>query len=335
VLRRHHHELLVHTGQHYDYQMSGIFFKGLDLPAADVNLGVGSGSHGAQTAGMLKGIEDVVLAERPDWLLVYGDTNSTLAGALAASKVGIPIAHVEAGLRSFNWRMPEEINRVLSDRLSNLLLCPSDTAVANLAAEGIARNVHQIGDVMLDVLTWAQQQLAARPLAILESLGLREREYVLATVHRSENTDDPTRLNGIWNAFAQLDEPVLFPVHPRTRKAICSNGLQLPENVRLIEPVGYLDMVALVRSARLMLTDSGGVQKEAYWLGVPCVTLRNETEWVETVKCGWNTLVGANTDAIIHAVRAFRPPAPRPELYGNGHAADVCVDLLGNGALQS
>ena len=328
VLRKRHREFLLHTGQHYDYEMSGIFFDGLDLPRPDLNLAVGSGSHGAQTGAMLKGVEDVLLAERPDGLLIYGDTNSTLAGALAASKLSVPVAHVEAGLRSFNRRMPEEINRVLTDHLSGLLLCPSDTAVRNLAAEGITRNVHLVGDVMLDVLNWAKRQLSAKPATILERLELKRKGYLLATVHRSENTDDQNRLSQILNAFNLIDEPVVFSVHPRVRKAIAEAGCRIEGNVRLVDPVGYLDMVALTSGARLVLTDSGGLQKEAYWLGVPCLTLRDETEWLETVEAGWNKLVGSDSEKIIEAVRGFAPNNSRPILYGDGLAAAKCVDLL-------
>jgi UDP-GlcNAc3NAcA epimerase len=329
VLRERHREILVHTGQHYDYEMSGVFFDGLELPGADVNLGVGSGSHAAQTGAMLKGVEDILLAERPDYLLIYGDTNSTLAGALAASKLSVPVAHVEAGLRSFNRRMPEEINRVVADHLSDLLLCPSDTAVQNLASEGIAENVHLVGDVMLDVLNWARQRIAAKPSEILGELGLTKQHYVLATVHRSENTDDLERLSQILSAFNSLDEPVVFPVHPRARKVITEALCPIKPHVRLIDPVGYLDMITLTGAARLILTDSGGLQKEAYWLGVPCLTMRDETEWVETVAAGWNTLVGSDSEKIVQAVHSFAPSGARPVLYGDGFAAERCVDLLG------
>lgn len=328
VLRERYHEVLVHTGQHYDYEMSGIFFDGLELPQPDVNLGVGSGSHGAQTGAMLKSVEDVLLAERPDWLLIYGDTNSTLAGAVAASKLSVRVAHVEAGLRSFNRRMPEEVNRIVADHLSDLLLCPSQIAVTNLAAEGISNNVHITGDVMLDVLNWARQRLTVTPSGVLDRLGLAKQGYLLATVHRSENTDDPIRLSGIVNAFNAIKEPIVFPVHPRARKVMSQSGCQLGSHVQLIDPLSYLDMVALTGSARLALTDSGGLQKEAYWLGVPCLTLRDETEWVETVEAGWNTLVGADARKIEHAVRSFAPAGVPPVLYGDGAAAVKCVDLL-------
>ena len=335
-LREQHTEILVHTGQYHDYEMSVTFYDGLDVPTPDVILGVGSGSHADQTGAMLKAIEYLLLKERPDWLLVYGDTNSALAGAMAASKVAVPVAHIEAGLRSFNRRMPEEINRVVTDHLSTLLLCPSDTAVRNLAAEGISQRVHVVGDVMLDILNWATERALARPTRpsrppeILDRLGVTEKGYVVATVHRSANTEGRSRLWRILGAFDALDEPVLFAVHPRTRQIINEAQWQPKPHVHLIDPVRYLDMVTLTASARLVLTDSGGLQKEAYWLGVPCITLRDETEWVETVDSGWNTLAGADTDKIVHAVRTFVPPDSRPTLYGDGSAADRCVDLLGH-----
>jgi len=309
--------------------MSGIFFDGLEIPEPAVNLEVGSGSHGAQTAAMLEGIEQVLLKEKPDWVLVYGDTNSTIAGALAASKLHIKVAHVEAGLRSFNRTMPEEINRVVTDHLSDLLFCPSQTAVSHLAAEGITRNVHLVGDVMSDALYWAREQLQGKPIGILEQLGISRQKFLLVTSHRSENTDNPKRLAGIVNALNALDEPVIFPVHPRTRKTLQSQGHELRKHVQTIEPVGYFDMVALTSTARLVLTDSGGLQKEAYWLGVPCITLRDETEWVETVNTGWNRLAGTQTENIVNAVRTFAPPSQRPALYGDGNVSVKCVELLG------
>lgn len=327
VLREKHTEVLVHTGQHYDSNMSAVFFEELGIPEPDVNLGVGSGHHGVQTGAMLARIEEVLLAERPDWVLVYGDTNSTLAGALAAAKLHIPVAHVEAGLRSFNRGMPEEINRVVADHLSDLLFCPSQTAVDNLAVEGIRRGVHLVGDVMVDALAFAAKRAQNRS-GTLERLGLTKGRYLLATVHRAENTDDDVRLRNILAAFDALEEPVIFPAHPRTRKAINTLGYSPAPHVQLIEPVGYLDMVMLEQSARMILTDSGGVQKEAYWLGVPCITLRDETEWVETIEVGWNVIVGADISRIVQTVRSLAPPAERPALYGDGQAARRCVTLL-------
>jgi UDP-N-acetylglucosamine 2-epimerase len=277
---------------------------------------------------MLRDIEGVLLAEKPDWVLIYGDTNSTLAGVLAASKLHIPVAHVEAGLRSFNRVMPEEINRVVADHLSDLLFCPSDTATKNLAREGITRGVHVVGDVMLDVLNRARQQAVAKRPDILNRLGLKEKGYLLATVHRSETTDTPERLQGVLQAFNALDETIVFPIHPRARKAIAAANFSLKPHVRLIDPLGYLEMMTLSDCARLILTDSGGLQKEAYWLGVPCITLRDETEWVETVAGGWNTLAGTSTEKILLAVRSSSPKSIRPELYGDGQAVARCVALL-------
>ena len=328
VLRLQHEEVLVHTGQHYDYQMSGVFFEGLELPHPDVNLGAGSGSHAAQTAAMLVGLEQRIDAERPDWVVIYGDTNSTLAAALAAAKLCVPIAHVEAGLRSFNRRMPEEINRVLADHASDLLLCPSQQAITNLTTEGVSGNVHLVGDVMLDVLRWAEPRAEALAPATLGRLGLAPKGYLLATVHRAENTSDRESLLRIMGALNALDEPVVFPVHPRTRRILDELDVRLKPHVALIDPLGYLEMIALVSHARLVLTDSGGLQKEAYWVGVPCVTMREQTEWTETVEAGWNVTVGTDENAIISAVEAFRPPQSRPPLYGDGCAAQRCVELL-------
>ncbi|HZI33915.1 MAG TPA: UDP-N-acetylglucosamine 2-epimerase (non-hydrolyzing) [Candidatus Binatia bacterium] len=329
-IRKRHAEVLVHTGQHYDYAMSGIFFDGLELPSPDVNLGVGSGSHGEQTGAMLIAIEQVLAAHRPDRVVVYGDTNSTLAGALAAAKLHIPIVHVEAGLRSFKREMPEEINRVVADHLSALLLCPSKTSIANLAAEGVTKGVHLVGDVMLDVLNWAKAFACAKSRNLLHQLQVAERQYLIVTVHRSENTDSPERLSGIIQALNAINEPIVFPVHPRTRKMINhGHGFQLRSHIRPIEPLGYIDMVALSQSARLILTDSGGLQKEAYWLGVPCITLRDETEWVETVESGWNTLAGSDTERIVQVVNAVTPRNGRLHLYGKGHVSARCAELIG------
>lgn len=327
ALRRKHVEVLVHTGQHYDDNMSAVFFQELDIPKPDYNLGVGSGPHGAQTGEMLAHIEKVLLSERPDWTLVYGDTNSTLAGALAAAKLHIKVAHVEAGLRSFNRSMPEEINRVIVDHISDLLLCPSQTAVDNLVAEGITRGVHWVGDVMAEALAFAAERAQSRS-DVLTRLNLTERRYLLATVHRAENTDDTARLRNILAAFDALGEPVIFPVHPRTRKIIEAMAYAPAPQVCLIEPVSYLDMVMLEQSARMILTDSGGIQKEAYWLGVPCVTLREETEWVETVQAGWNMLAGTDAERIVETVRSLAPPVKHLTLYEDRHAAEQITLLL-------
>ncbi len=326
-------EIIVHTGQHYDENMSQIFFDQLHIPRPKYNLGVGSGRHGETTGRMLAGIEGVLCDESPDWVLVYGDTNSTLAGALAAAKLHIPIAHVEAGLRSFNMRMPEEVNRVLTDHVARLLFCPTHTAVENLRREGITRGVVHMGDVMYDAaLTFGE--FAGQQSTILADLGLTLKNYCLATVHRAENTDDSGRLREILGAFAEIASPsmpLVLPLHPRTRGCIDQQGLAsvVDKNpcVRVIEPVSFLDMVMLEKHARLILTDSGGVQKEAYFYSVPCVTLRDETEWVETVEAGWNTVAGAVKSKILQALSNSRPGRPIPD-YGNGHAAAAVVDGL-------
>jgi UDP-GlcNAc3NAcA epimerase len=326
-LRLHYREILVHTGQHYDYLLSEVFFRELGIPTPDYNLGVGSASHGRQTGEMLARLEEVLLQEKPDWVVVYGDTNSTLAGALAAAKLHISVAHVEAGLRSYNRTMPEEINRVLTDHLSSLLFCPTDTAVRNLAREGITQGVYQVGDVMYDVALWGLE-MAERKSTILESLGLKPNGYLLVTIHRPSNTDDPRNLSAIVSALNDVTETVVFPTHPRTQKALKHWGIHPNSNVRLIEPVSYLDMLMLEKNARMILTDSGGVQKEAYILGVPCVTLREETEWVETVEAGWNILVGANRERIVEAVRNFQPTGERLPLFGDGNASRRIVEIL-------
>jgi UDP-N-acetylglucosamine 2-epimerase (non-hydrolysing) len=316
-LRRVHEEVLVHTGQHYDYLLSEVFFRDLGIPAPDYHLEIGSGSHGVQTGRMLGAIEEVIGKEEPDIVLVYGDTNSTLAGALAAAKMHVPVAHVEAGLRSFDRRMPEEVNRVLTDHASDLLFCPTETAVANLAAEGITRGVHLTGDVMVDAL---QENLAlAKERATVD---LPATGYFLATVHRASNTDDPVALRAIMAAFALLEAPVIFPAHPRTRKKFAEYGIAPAANVSVVEPLPYFDMLAALAGARAVLTDSGGVQKEAYILKVPCVTLRENTEWVETIEDGWNVLVGADADRIVLAAGKANGAHRRHDArFGDGHAA--------------
>jgi UDP-N-acetylglucosamine 2-epimerase len=321
-----HTEILVHTGQHYDDPLSAAQFRDLELADPHINLGIGSGRQGAQTALMLGRLEEVILEHRPGWVLVYGDTNSTLAGALAAAKLGVPLAHVEAGQRSFNRSMPEEINRVVTDHVSDLLLCSTPTAVANLAVEGILRHVHMVGDVMIDALAWVLQR-TQRPGARAR-LGLESAGYLLVTLHRAENTDAPARLCTILAALNELDEPIVFPVHPRTRKAIETVAWAPAPHVQVIEPVGYREMIELQRDARLILTDSGGMQKEAYALGVPCVILRGETEWVEIVDAGWAVLAGADGERIRTAVRSLHPTAKRAPLHGDGHAAERCVTHL-------
>jgi UDP-GlcNAc3NAcA epimerase len=331
-------EAILHTGQHYDARMSDVFFNDLSIPEPAVDLGVGSGSHGAQTAKMLAGIEAEILSRKPDWVLLYGDTNSTLAGALAACKLHVPVAHVEAGLRSFNMRMPEEINRILTDRVSTRLYCPTQTAVGHLRAEGCAEEaIREVGDVMYDAALFYGALADERP-DLLNSLDLPSGAFILSTVHRAENTDDSSRLSAIvegWLALAQGHEVVL-PLHPRTRAALERSGdlnrLQATPRFHLIEPVGYLEMILLERRANCIVTDSGGVQKEAYFHGTPCVTLRDETEWVETVTMNWNRLVKPlSAQGVVTAVEQALAAQPdgtqRP--YGDGRAGEAIVaDLL-------
>jgi UDP-N-acetylglucosamine 2-epimerase len=332
VLRTKHEEFLLHTGQHYDDAMSDLFFRQLSIPAPDRNLDVGSGLHGAQTGAMLEGIEAVSLEYGPDWILVYGDTNSTLAGALAAAKLHVPVAHVEAGLRSYDRRMPEEVNRVVADHLSALLLCPTETAVTNLAREGITAGVLMVGDVMFDAFRQNLDQ-ARRVRSIFTDLGLTPGEYQLLTVHRAENVDEPEQLQAILRGVAASGRPTVFPAHPRTQAAMKTAGARVGANTRVIDPVGYLEMLLLEDGAEAIVTDSGGVQKEAYFAGRPCITLRERTEWTETVSAGWNVLVGTDRDAIADAMRSFRPKGNRPDLFGDGHAAERVVDALSTAAV--
>jgi UDP-GlcNAc3NAcA epimerase len=330
ALRERHTEVLVHTGQHYDYAMSEVFFEELGIPAPDFNLAVGSGSHARMTAEMLGPIEQLLLDVGPDCVLVYGDTNTTLAGGLAAAKLNIPVAHVEAGLRSFDRTMPEEVNRVVVDHLSTVLLCPTIAAVANLANEGVTAGVELVGDVMLDTARFFAETWDAAP--VLADFDVEPGGYYLATVHRASNSDSPERLAAIVDAFTALGRPVVWPVHPRTAKNLARFGLEervlASGDVRAVDPVSYHETSALLRNAAGLLTDSGGMQKEAYFLGVPCVTLRDETEWVETVEAGWNTLAGADTARILAAARALVRPDTRPDVYGDGHAAVKVVDAL-------
>ena len=329
-LRKRHREVLVHTGQHYDHGMSDVFFEELGIPAPDHHLGIGGGPHGAQTGAMLAALEQTMLAEQPDVVLVYGDTNSTLAGALAAAKLRLPVAHVEAGLRSFNRGMPEEINRVVADHLSAWLFPPSEGAARQLAREGLERGVHVVGDIMLDAVLLHRDRAAARGRYPAE-LGIAPGAYFLCTIHRAENTDDGDRLARILAALERLDRPVVLPLHPRTRKRMAALGLAAGGNVITLDPVGYLDMLELQRQAACVLTDSGGVQKEAYYLGVPCITLRDETEWVETVEAGWNAVCGTDGDAIVAASHRLAGLAiARPPLYGAGDAARRIVAALDN-----
>ncbi|CAM8670393.1 WecB UDP-N-acetylglucosamine 2-epimerase [Comamonadaceae bacterium] len=328
-------EVLVHTGQHYDKNMSDVFFDELDIPRPNYNLEISGGNHGAMTGRMLESIEKVILQESPDWLLIYGDTNSTLAGALAAAKLHVPVAHVEAGLRSFNMRMPEEINRILSDRVSKLLFCPTDTAVQNLASEGVRAGVHNVGDVMYDVALFFRDK-ARESSGAMVRLGLRGREFALATCHRAENTDDPVKLKSILAGLAAVAErmPVVLPLHPRTRKLARDYRLEsYLDQLMVVDPLPFLDMVALEQAAQVILTDSGGVQKEAFFFQVPCITLREETEWVETVSSGWNTLVGSDSNRIRDAFDMLRQGEGTRRVgtpYGNGNASKRILELLVN-----
>jgi UDP-N-acetylglucosamine 2-epimerase len=323
-----HQEVLIHTGQHYDTRMSKVFFDELRIPAPTVNLGVGSGPHGRQTAEMITGIERVLADERPDCVVVYGDTNSTLAGAIAACKTSARLAHVEAGLRSFNRSMPEEHNRVLTDHCADLLFCPTETAVRNLAREGIDNGVFFVGDTMYESMQQLQPRVAfGRKL--LEDIGVVPHRYLLATIHRASNTDDDGALRTLVDTLSTLGETVVFPVHPRTAARMASARL-LPQtsHLKLIEPVSYIEMLALEQHARLVLTDSGGVQKEAFFFGTPCVTLRGETEWVETVEAGMNVLVGTNPDRIREAVQRKNWPETRAPLPHRVDAAAQIVAIL-------
>ena len=328
AVRQRHEEVLVHTGQHYDANLSDVFFDALDLPRPDYNLGVGSGSHAWQTGEMMKGLERVLDQEKPDFVLVYGDTNSTLAGALVASKVPLPVGHVEAGLRAYNRVYPEEINRIIVDDVSVLLFCPTPTAVDNLRREGITRGVHMVGDVMYDVALAKREAAKARDIG--RRLNLRDGEYLLVTLHRPSNVDDRATLGRIVEALLRSGREVVFPVHPRTRKSLQAFGLwdSLQVKATLIEPVDYLDFTALLMSAAKVVTDSGGVQKEAYFFGVPCVTLREETEWMETVSGGWNLLAGTKTEDILNALDRPRPSGETSNAFGDGRAAEKIAHLL-------
>jgi len=337
VINMHHsstiNELIVHTGQHFDENMSKVFFDELEIPAPQYNLEISGGSHGLMTGRMLEAIEGVIVQEKPDYLLVYGDTNSTLAGALAAAKLHVPVAHVEAGLRSFNMRMPEEINRILTDRVSTLLFCPTETAVKNLSNEGVSAGVYNAGDVMYDVALYYKQQAQERS-KILQALGLRKGSFVLATCHRAENTDNPERLEQILGALSGIAKilQVVLSLHPRTRKLINTYALSnLLDNLIVTEPLAFLDMTALEQSAKIICTDSGGVQKEAFFYQVPCITMRDETEWVETVNLGWNKLTGANSEKIQDVFEGYlvsMPSIVSYAPYGQGEAAKNIVNQI-------
>lgn len=316
-------EYLIHTGQHYDQNMSDIFFEEMRIPEPDLNLEVGSGSHGKMTGEMLSGIEEILIREKPDAVLIYGDTNSTLAGALAASKLHIPVCHVEAGLRSYNKLMPEEQNRIVADHLSTLLLCPTQTAIDNLKKEGVIEGVSLTGDVMLDA------SLFYRTLENKNSkLPSLPDNFFLATIHRAENTDSEKRLTSIVHALNDCGKNGILPLHPRTKKYLETYNLKFNSNIKIIDPIGYFDMIELESRADFIITDSGGVQKEAYFFEKPCITLRDQTEWVETVFIGWNIIVGANYNKIVDAISGFSPPKEHPDLYGDGNSGQIIIEEL-------
>jgi UDP-N-acetylglucosamine 2-epimerase (non-hydrolysing) len=328
-----HDEVLVHTGQHYDEEMSDVFFEELGMQEPDYNLGVGSDTHGRQTAAMLEGIEAIIEDETPDIVLLYGDTNSTLAGAIAGSKLDPLVAHVEAGLRSYNREMPEEMNRVLTDHASDLLFAPSESAVETLTDEKITDGVHFVGDVMYDAILWARE-VAHERSTILADLSIETVEFVLATVHRASNTDNGERLESIVRGLANAPYPVVFPIHPRTRKRLEEHELweRASNELVICDPVGYIDFVRLVDAAETIATDSGGVQKEAFYLDTPCVTLRTKTEWRETVESGWNELVGTDESVIADAIRRAENPSEKPDIYGGGNASTMIIDILRDAA---
>lgn len=330
-------ETIVHTGQHYNENMSQIFFDELEIPAPKYNLGIFGGTHGSMTGRMLEAVEGVLLKERPDWVLIYGDTNSTLAAALGAAKLHIPIVHVEAGIRSFNMRMPEEINRILADRLSTLLCCPTTEAVDNLAKEGIQKGVHQVGDVMFDIALYVAE--ASKQIDVQKQFGVQPKRFVLATCHRPENTESPGRLAEIVRALGTIAKlrPVVFPIHPRSKARMAEYGLlEELRDVRVIDPVSYLEMAALERNAEAIVTDSGGMQKEAFFYEVPCITLRPDTEWPETVDAGWNVLVDGDAARIIDEVenssQKSRAEIRGLNIFGTGDAALRTIELMLQGA---
>lgn len=332
ALRAEHEEVLVHTGQHYDDNLSRVFFAELGLAEPDRQLGIGGGTNTSQTARMLGALEPLIAEQRPGAVLVYGDTNSTLAGGLAAAQARVPVVHVEAGMRSFDRAMPEELNRVLVDHLSELLLCASEVSAANLRSESVAGKVEVVGDVMVDVAL-RRQPSARADMQTLDRYGVAPGEYLLCTAHRAGNVDDPARCKRLVELLRALPGAVVFPVHPRTRARLRDADMleelaRTPDMV-LTEPLGYVELSALLCQARAVVTDSGGIQKEAYLAGVPCVTLRTNTEWVETVQAGWNTLVDLDAQAALTAL-ARRPPEERPALYGDGHAAERCVAAIGD-----
>lgn len=330
ILRESFQEILVNTGQHYDYNMAGVFFDELNIPKPDYDLGIGSDSHGRQTGKMLIALEEIVDKEQPDAIIVYGDTNSTLAGAIIASKRHIPLIHIEAGLRSYNKLMPEELNRVMTDHVSTLLFTPTETAVRNLQKEGITEGVYTVGDVMYDAVIY-NMELAERRFN-LQNFDLVSKQYYLGTIHRAENTDTKEQLTAILKAFSKVEEKVYLPLHPRTKNKIKEYGLASlltdSTNIYIVEPVSYLEMLLLEKNAKAIITDSGGVQKEAYFMKVPCVTLRLQTEWIETVEYGWNQLVDPLTEDLAEVLKYIQEGLPINNLYGSGDAAVKITNIL-------
>jgi UDP-N-acetylglucosamine 2-epimerase (non-hydrolysing) len=329
-IRKNHEEIIIDTGQHYDKTMSDVFYNELDVPSSDYNLGVGSSSHATQTGDIIRGAESIISKECPDYVLVYGDTNSTLGGAICAAKLGIPVIHVEAGLRSYDRNMPEEINRVIADHLSTICCCPTRTSMENLQEEGVGGGncvVAITGDVMLDSVN-KYINIAVNRTNIIDHMGLYSGHYFVATIHRAENTDDPRMLTKILKTFENIGEQVVFPLHPRTRQRIASYGLSFPDNVFVVDPIGYLDMLILTKFSRKVITDSGGLQKEAYFLGTPCITVRKNTEWVETLHGGWNVCAGNKIEKISELVH-LQPNEPRRlDLFGSGDAARSIVSTI-------
>jgi UDP-N-acetylglucosamine 2-epimerase len=331
-IRKSHKDILIHTGQHYDYNMNKVFFDEMGIPEPDYNLGIGSGTHGHQTGKMLTQIEDILTHEHPDLVMVYGDTNSTLAGALAAVKMHIKIAHVEAGLRSFDKSMPEEINRILTDHCSDLLFCPTQTAVNNLKQEGLSTGVYLTGDVMVDALN--NNKDIAEHSTILDSLKLTAKHYIVVTIHRASNTDNEENLKTISQCLIELSKhgtTIVFPLHPRTAKLLKNYGLydEIKRRIKIIDPLGYFDFLKLMRYAEKILTDSGGIQKESYILKVPCITLRENTEWIETIEDGWNVLAGTNANKIVRMAREFDTPQNYSALFGTGACSKI-TDIIQN-----
>jgi len=326
-LRENHNEIIIHTGQHYDDNMSRYFFEEMQIAKPDYNLNIGSGSHGKQTAEMLIGLEDIFLHQKPDIVITFGDTNTTLATGLAATKLNIPVAHVEAGLRSHNREMPEEINRILTDHISDYLFAPTLNAMENIKSENLYGKPFLVGDVMYDSLLY-YGKIAEQKSRILKNLKLKQKEYILLTLHRPYNVDNIQKLQNIFSALKQTKRFIILPVHPRTCKMIESTNTIIPENISIIEPLGYLDFIFLQKHSEKIITDSGGIQKEAYLNGIPCITIRPETEWIETVKAGWNVLVGDKMDQLIENCLHFKPSHNRPRYFGDGDSSKKIISIL-------